>query len=321
MKKNKKQVKKSLKKAKVPRVKKKKNSIKSKKKTKLSRAKKKKVKVVKKKRKPLKKTRHKAKAKKQKPRQKKKSKVSSAGVTPKQIQELVTKGKEKGYLTYDQINEILPEDITSSEQIDSILNVLDEKKIELLDAQAAAARDAQEKQAVSSQSSSHETSSSVDDPVRMYLRQMGQIPLLSREDEVSLAKRIEAAEMGFREVIFDSKLARGYVMELADKIVNEEVNTEEFIKDDLGPGKSRMPARLAKLRNKLKRTKKQSAVKDILFKFNLATPFAEEMGVKIKIHAEQIERINREITRLKKQRKWSKIASLKKNIRKIMWSA
>ncbi|MFA5068662.1 MAG: RNA polymerase sigma factor RpoD [Candidatus Omnitrophota bacterium] len=237
---------------------------------------------------------------------------AQSAVPAAKIKELISLGKAKGYLTFDEINQILPEDVTSSEDIDEILSTLDREHIELLDSESAREKDKAAKHALSPKSDGP-----MDDPVRMYLRQMGQIPLLSREDEISLAKRIEEAENGFRDVIFDCRLSVEYVKELTQKIVNEELNPEDYIKEDLAPAKIKPVTRIAKLLKKLKRTKSQKTIKEILCKFVLVTTFIEEMGFRIKMHAEQIERIQKEVNRLKRLRRFSQLAGLNKNIRKI----
>jgi RNA polymerase primary sigma factor len=228
------------------------------------------------------------------------------------MKELITLGKGKGYITYDEINRILPEDITSSEEIDDILATLDKENIELLDSETAKEKDKAQKHALLPK-----VDGPMDDPVRMYLRQMGQIPLLVREEEVTLAKKIEEAENGFRDIIFDCKLSKEYVVELAEKIVKEEINPEDYTKEGLKPSRIKPVTRIANLLKKLKRTKAPKAIKDLLSKFGLVTTFIEEMGFRIKMHVEQIERIQREIARLKKQRKYKNIPRLKKDIRKI----
>ncbi|MFH1867953.1 MAG: RNA polymerase sigma factor RpoD, partial [Candidatus Omnitrophota bacterium] len=247
-----------------------------------------------------------------------KTKSANGGKPSEQIKELIEKGKEKGFLTYDEVNEILPDDITSSDEIDVILKALDDKNIELIDKEQADEKEKASKHVtVKAGPAPTTTTSSVDDPVRMYLRQMGQIPLLSREEEVDLAKRIEEAEGGFRDVIFDCSLSKGFVIELANKILSEEISIEEYVKEDLAPSRPKPVTKTAKLLTKLKRAKKKEAISAIIKKFSLATTFVEEMGFRIMMHAEQIERITREISRLKKARKWKRIKELKKNIRRL----
>jgi len=238
-------------------------------------------------------------------------------VSAKDIKALIKQGKDKGYLTYDEINEILPEDIISSEQIEDILKALDRENIELLDSEAAKAKEAAVKEVPQPSAQPSTTTDVVDDPVRMYLRQMGQIPLLSREDEIDLAKRIEEAEMGFRDVVFDCKMAKGYIVEIGERISNEAVSPEEYVKEDLKPSSTRLISKITRYLKRLKMTKRQDRIKDILHKFNLVTTIVEEIAVKIKMHGEQAERISREINRLKKLRRRSKIVSLKKALRKI----
>ncbi|MGH7424207.1 MAG: RNA polymerase sigma factor region1.1 domain-containing protein, partial [Candidatus Methylomirabilales bacterium] len=107
-----------------------------------------------------------------------------------ELQALISLGKKKGYLTYEEINKCLPEDITSPEQIDRILIGLDEMDIEVIDSPREAGRPQAKKVAgLPSRGVEPEVDLSpapvgrTDDPVRMYLREMGKTPLLSREGE------------------------------------------------------------------------------------------------------------------------------------------
>ena len=128
------------------------------------------------------------------------------------IEQLLALGKEKGFLTYDDINRILPTDVTSSEEIDDVLVALTAQQIDVVDSEdAASSKDSDsdadsDKDTDSEEGGSEEAESKkeeqpdatvspvrleqMDDPVRMYLRQMGQISLLTREQELELAKRI-----------------------------------------------------------------------------------------------------------------------------------
>ena len=119
------------------------------------------------------------------------------------VEELISLGKEKGYLTYDQVNDILPRDVFSPEQIDDVMVLFGENDIEVIDTDA---EDAQNKLRVKEHDKPLEKEGydledqpgKTDDPVRMYLREMGTIPLLTREGEVEIAKRIEE---GYNEVV------------------------------------------------------------------------------------------------------------------------
>ncbi len=121
----------------------------------------------------------------------------------KGVEELILLGKEKGYLTYDQVNDMLPRDVFSPEQIDDVMVLFGENDIEVIDTDA---EDAQNKLRVKERDKPPEKESydvedqpgKTDDPVRMYLREMGTIPLLTREGEVEIAKRIEE---GYNEVV------------------------------------------------------------------------------------------------------------------------
>ena len=155
-----------------------------------------------------------------------------------EVRELVERGQKKGFLTYEEMNELLPEDAVSPEYIDGILLALDQKGIDLIDeeeigqaneeAEPEDTEEAQEEEeeegggkeaaepaepeegAVAEKEKEPEevveeeivgTGEQIDDPVRMYLTQMGEIPLLSREQEISLAKRIEITRKRFRKQI------------------------------------------------------------------------------------------------------------------------
>src|SRR3972149_10077013 len=115
-----------------------------------------------------------------------------------ELQALISLGKKKGSLTYEEINNHLPEDITSPEQIDRILMGLDEMDIEVIDSPREAGRPQAKKVAEPPAGGvgpgvdlSPAPVGRTDDPVRMYLREMGKTPLLSREGEIGIAKRIE----------------------------------------------------------------------------------------------------------------------------------
>ncbi|WP_376088295.1 RNA polymerase sigma factor RpoD [Roseomonas sp. CCTCC AB2023176] len=127
------------------------------------------------------------------------------------VKKLIARGKERGYVTYDEINAVLPQDQMSSEQIEDVMANLSEMGVNVVEAEESADEDAEKKPVVAKaegdeeeepkeKAEDEESGGNVDeanlgrtdDPVRMYLREMGSVELLSREGEIAIAKRIEA---------------------------------------------------------------------------------------------------------------------------------
>ncbi|HPD14912.1 MAG TPA: RNA polymerase sigma factor RpoD [Planctomycetota bacterium] len=117
---------------------------------------------------------------------------------------LVERGKEKGFVTYEELNDLLPEDAVSPDKIDKILMTLDEMGIDILDESEEPGAAKEEEPDVLEEVEEEEVADRIDDPVRMYLTQMGEIPLLSREEEISLAKKIEVTRKRYRTKVLES---------------------------------------------------------------------------------------------------------------------
>src|SRR5438128_6577136 len=119
-----------------------------------------------------------------------------------EVRQLINIGKEKGYLLYDEVNELLPSEITSSDELDDLFNTFGSAGIEVIDSDQKYLRDdvkpidrtaegAEELELDLTPGALDKTN----DPVRMYLREMGTVPLLTREGEVEIAKRIERGKL------------------------------------------------------------------------------------------------------------------------------
>jgi RNA polymerase primary sigma factor len=148
---------------------------------------------------------------------------------------LISMGKEKGYLTYDEVNDILPPDVVSPEHIDDLMVLFGEMDIELVDTDHGESSveivKVDDKELLEEEKSLtlRETGGGhTDDPVRMYLREMGSIPLLTREGEVEIAKRIEEAQNQIIMSVIKNPLATKEVLHLRDKLKNGKLSLDEL---------------------------------------------------------------------------------------------
>jgi len=172
-----------------------------------------------------------------------------------QIKMLVKKGEKKGFLTYEEMNDDLPEDAVSAVRLDRLLATLDERGISLIDEadvesrQAAKAGDdgfetdevddegdgkdkdiKDEDALLEKQLVGEDVSRRIDDPIRMYLTQMGQIPLLTRNSEIALARKIELARMAFRRKMLQCDYCARNSLDLLQQVHDGSMSFDRTIK-------------------------------------------------------------------------------------------
>jgi len=146
------------------------------------------------------------------------------------IRQLIRLSKEQGYLTFDDINEALPESIENQEEIDNVLSILQNLEIEILEPDQV--EDYKQRQEEAEEEESRSSQNDIlDDPVRMYLKQMGQVPLLTREQEVEISKRIENAELKAQEALFQASAVGAYIAALGDKLLKREERFDRIVID------------------------------------------------------------------------------------------
>jgi len=159
---------------------------------------------------------------------------ASRKITPKVIKTLVAKGKKQGYLTYDEINEMLPKDMLSVEQIDETLMLFYANNIEVVDEKhqkkVVKLKKAKEKKATTGSAAAADFGT-VTDPVKMYLREMGLVTLLSREGEVVIAKKIEAGEQEVLRALLESTAGVESIINLGGDIENGALRPKYVLRD------------------------------------------------------------------------------------------
>src|SRR5438132_1684141 len=158
------------------------------------------------------------------------------------LKTLLDSGKDKGYLTYSQVNDYLPADAVNREKLDQLLLILEEHGIELIDESEAeereagpvtSAREEEPRGELDLSFIEEEDNRRTDDPVRMYLTQMGEIPLLRREEEIALAKKIEVTRKRFRRKVLECDGALRQVVETLKRVHSGELPFDRTVKVSL----------------------------------------------------------------------------------------
>lgn len=161
-----------------------------------------------------------------------------------EVKKLINLGKEKGFLTYDDLNSTLPADVVSSDQFSTIMTMFGEMDIEIVESaeteRAPKAAEGEEPIEESEESDSSEENekeidltpgalSRTDDPVRLYLKEMGSVALLSREGEIEIAKRIEEGKKDIATVVYGLPMTLEFVLNLRDQLKNGKIDVREIV--------------------------------------------------------------------------------------------
>ena len=147
------------------------------------------------------------------------------------IRQLEHLSKEKGYLTNQDINKYLTEILSRPEEYENVRNILESLNVEILDTDEEIENFKHRREESEERQSKSLQSDSLDDPVRMYLKQMGQVPLLSRDEEVSISKRIEAAENKAIRLLFSVSLTNKFQIDVAKKLLDREERFDKIVID------------------------------------------------------------------------------------------
>ena len=162
-----------------------------------------------------------------------------------EVKKLINLGKEKGFLTYDDLNSTLPADVVSSDQFSTIMTMFGEMDIEIVESAETerapkSAADGEEAIEESEEGEAPEENekeidltpgalSRTDDPVRLYLKEMGSVALLSREGEIEIAKRIEEGKKDIATVVYGLPMTLEFVLTLRDQLKNGKIDVREIV--------------------------------------------------------------------------------------------
>jgi RNA polymerase primary sigma factor len=242
------------------------------------------------------------------------------------VKELINLGKEKGYLLYDEVNDVLPDDINSSKDLDSIFYLFGDAGIEVIDSEqqlGAVKRKTRSKSTGEDDppDSATESLEKTNDPVRMYLREMGTVPLLTRQGEVEIAKRIEKGQKGVIKALSRSPVVVGEISKYGEKLKKNglsikhlvQLNDEELVDEVLEKRRKVVLKRIdeitsleteaAKVRKQLVKSKKDSKkYKRLLSQLaRYRIPMARivrDLELVSQVHQELVEVIRRAVDRI-----------------------
>jgi RNA polymerase primary sigma factor len=144
-----------------------------------------------------------------------------------EVRQLITMGKEKGYLLYEEVNDLLPSEIGSSDELDDIFSMFGSMGIEVVDSEQKFREKAEEEGVELDLTPG--ALDKTNDPVRMYLREMGTVPLLTREGEVEIAKRIESGKNAMLRAISRTNMAAQEVARLGERLAAREINLRDAV--------------------------------------------------------------------------------------------
>ncbi|HEX4083680.1 MAG TPA: RNA polymerase sigma factor RpoD [Chthoniobacteraceae bacterium] len=171
------------------------------------------------------------------------------------LRELVKLAKEQGYITFDDLSEILPDSVNEPEEMDAIMTRLRAMEIDIIDAsEVDRYKDGQKAHDEEEEDKTDSKLDVLDDPVRMYLKQMGQVPLLTREQEVEISKRIEDAELMVQKHIYRFGFTARAHLELAQKLVEGRERFDRVILDKKIESRERYMKALPRLCDQLEKS-------------------------------------------------------------------
>ena len=226
---------------------------------------------------------------------------------------VLTLGRDKGRLTYEELNNLLPEDVASPEEIDELLTILGKEHIEIVDKPSTTPDKSQDRDDDAEEAQEQQVMRQLEDPVKMYLRQMGQIPLLTREQELALAKKIEAAELAFRYQVLRLPHVQQELLILVAALLDGALDPEAYVKEDPNLKREEILARVKTLRQRLVRTSDLNAIRRLAQEFHLTIHAIDWLVTRVEQRIRAVETTDRQLA----QRKHARTADAKSARQKL----
>jgi len=227
----------------------------------------------------------------------------SKSYTKEDVEKIIALGRQKGFITYDEVNDLLPEGVSSSADIDHLFDILGNEDIPVVEnedeAEAEAESEKHSSRVKEEAGAEHETVRAdepvfpLDDPVKMYLKQMGSISLLTRDEEISLAKKIEEAELNFDNAVLATRFAKNEVIKMAQGVISGEVNLEEVLKGELTTSIKSVTNRFQRIIVRIKTTRNEVKAMQLIRQFNFTTSVVEKAVHKLHKLVKELDHLDR----------------------------
>jgi len=275
-----------------------------------------------------------------------------------EVRHLINLGRERGYLLYDEVNDVLPEEMHSAEDLDDMFLLFDSLGIEMVDSEEKYKQKVEEKTTEKEDVEEQKVDltpgalEKTNDPVRMYLREMGTVPLLTREGEVEIARRIERGEKNVVKALARSKYVVSQMLEYAQRIRNKQIDIESLItvdedEEDFGDRKRRQVLdamnKINRLSRKLEEQEKhlnrltegsrrwrevrfqlartRVYIGRVILDMGLVTGKVKELAKKVKGTAARLRDLDRDIRHYQKRLKVTKDAKHRRDLRDKLGTA
>jgi RNA polymerase primary sigma factor len=251
------------------------------------------------------------------------------------LEKLLSIGTRKGFVTFGQINQLLPSETTPNEKIEEAVNFLASKNIEISSDKTGergkggmeGEGDEKPEPPVKKEKIIGEEEddgieeygrSRMDDPVRMYLRQMGQIPLLTRDEEIAIAKKIEDSEEELKKAIYVTRAVRHEVLVLARDILADKVHLESIVDEDQEAKINLTKRKLKTLILRLRASRKNTDLVTLLSEFNLSIGIVEQIIANLRAKLLELRHNREAIEKLRRRAVRGEIGKFEERNREIL---